>query len=77
MVGCKDKTILCLNFSPLHPWWVSFGMDDLDCIYSMLMATSVFQVPEIFSIMCRDMSPNNCLVVTRVQGLLLMYQIMC
>ncbi|XP_054549020.1 transducin-like enhancer protein 6 isoform X2 [Talpa occidentalis] len=74
-VGCKDSTILGLQFSPLGRWWVSVGMDNLISVYSMPTGTKVFQVPETSSIVCCDVSPNNRLIITGSQKEAAVYQL--
>ncbi|KAF0887340.1 TLE6 protein, partial [Crocuta crocuta] len=75
MVGCKDGTILGLKFSPLGQWWVSVGMDDLVGVYSMPAGTMEFQVPETSAVLCCDVSPNGCLIVTGSRDRASVYQV--
>ncbi|MEJ1269661.1 transducin-like enhancer of split 6 [Cricetulus griseus] len=63
-VGSKDKTILGLKFSSNGQWWVSVGMDNLVTVHSMPAGVKLFQVPEVATVTCCDVTANGRLIVT-------------
>ncbi|XP_029338361.1 transducin-like enhancer protein 6 isoform X2 [Mus caroli] len=63
-VDTKDSTILGLKFSPNGQWWASIGMDNFITVHSMPTGAKLFQVPEVGSVRCFDMTENGRLIVT-------------